>query len=51
MSEKNVEHKKRKSCLTNTLSFLSVAKAKVIDGDMFYKIVGIMRCCDGKEQL
>lgn len=43
MSEKNVEHMKRKSCLTNMISFLPMAKAKVIDGDTFYKIVSIMR--------
>ena len=43
MSEKNVEHMKRKFCLTNMISFLPMAKAKVVDGDMFYKIISVMR--------
>lgn len=43
MSEKSVEHMKRKACLTNMISFLPMAKAKAVDGDMFYKIMSIMR--------
>lgn len=26
-------------------------KAKVIDGNMFYKIISIVRCCDRTQQL
>lgn len=48
MNEKSVEHMKT---LPNRISFLSMAKARVIDGDMSYKIIAIMRSYYRREQL